>query len=145
MLPSSGHNCMLSWPLPPARDFSAGISPLGRGDSNIERLPPGLTTSKGGMNVCCIRQLFMSCKGKELPQSKQRDLMKSMTSACGSCDCSPRHHRHPARLYWRSRHRITAVVCNPGSCTRRRRTGGNKAATWAPSIAQVRQKMQNCL
>jgi hypothetical protein len=32
-----------------------GVSPLRRGDINIESLPPGSTTFKGSMNVCCIK------------------------------------------------------------------------------------------
>ncbi len=61
----SGRSCMPLSSLPPARELSAGIPPLSRGDSNIERPPPGPITSKGGMNVYCIRRLFVLCKGKE--------------------------------------------------------------------------------
>jgi hypothetical protein len=35
-------------------------------------------------------------------------------------------------------------VCNRGPSTRHRHTGGKKAASWAPSIAQVWREMQNC-
>jgi hypothetical protein len=30
----------------------AGVSPQGHGYSNVERLPPGSTISKGSMNTC---------------------------------------------------------------------------------------------
>jgi hypothetical protein len=63
------------------RDLSTGISPLGGGDRNNERPPHGHTTSKGSMNVCCIRRQVMLYKGKELPQSKQLDLMTRTTIA----------------------------------------------------------------
>jgi hypothetical protein len=50
---------MLPTPLSPARKLAAGIPLLSRGDSNIERPPPGPITSKGGMNVYCIGQLYV--------------------------------------------------------------------------------------
>jgi hypothetical protein len=95
----SGRKCMPLSPLSPARELSTGISPLSRGDSNIERPPPGPITSKGGMNVYCIGRLFMLCKGREEPQSKRRNLATRTTPVFGSCDSSPCHHPHQPGLF----------------------------------------------
>jgi hypothetical protein len=52
-------------PLLPARGFSTGILPFRHGDSNIERPPPGSSTSRGGMNEYYRKRLFVLCNGKE--------------------------------------------------------------------------------
>jgi hypothetical protein len=67
---------------------TTGITLGWHGNSNIERLPPGPTTSKGRMNVYCLMwEIVSRFAFKELPSSDENWQHGWPTSS--SCDDSP--------------------------------------------------------
>jgi hypothetical protein len=131
--PSSGRNCMPPSPLSPTRELSAGISPFRRGDGNTERLPPGYTTSKGSMNLCFIKQLFLLCRGKESPWSADDEIWQQGWPPPSEVATV----RHAIIILlglfnWHSHHWNTAVVCYPGPPSKCRSTGRGSGSILGP-------------